>query len=67
MAHSCPDCGCLCHCGGDIDDIDFGDDTPEADECTHCQCDMCGQVGEYCECDPYDYTAEGDAGGKEER
>jgi hypothetical protein len=20
MAHSCPDCGLLCHCGSDIDD-----------------------------------------------
>lgn len=24
MAHTCPDCDCLCHCGGDIDDLDFG-------------------------------------------
>ena len=21
MAHECPECGCRCHCGGDIDDI----------------------------------------------
>ena len=21
MAHECPDCGCQCHCGGDIDDL----------------------------------------------
>lgn len=35
MAHSCPDCGCLCHCGGDIDDIDFGDDSEDAMNCTH--------------------------------
>lgn len=37
MAHSCPDCSQTCHCGGDIDDIDFGDDTPEAMRCTHCR------------------------------
>lgn len=24
MAHTCPDCNCLCHCKGDIDDIDLG-------------------------------------------
>lgn len=35
MAHSCPECGCLCHCGGDIDDIDWGEDCEEADKCTH--------------------------------
>ena len=32
MAHECPECGYLCHCGGDIDDISFG----ESDECTCC-------------------------------
>lgn len=33
MAHTCPECGMVCHCGGDIDDICFG----EADEfCSHC-------------------------------
>lgn len=25
MAHTCPECGQLCHCKGDIDDIDFGE------------------------------------------
>ena len=35
MAHTCPNCGMTCHCGGDIDDICFG----EADEfCSHCEC-----------------------------
>lgn len=24
MAHECPECGCTCHCHGDIDDICFG-------------------------------------------
>ncbi len=33
--HSCPVCDQACYCGGDIDDIDAGDD--EAYEnCTHC-------------------------------
>ena len=35
--HSCPDCGQACHCNGDIDDLDFGDDCPEADACQHYQ------------------------------
>ena len=25
MAHTCPECGMLCYCQGDIDDIDFGE------------------------------------------
>lgn len=35
MAHTCPDCGQLCHCRGDIDDIDFGEDCEEAMKCEH--------------------------------
>lgn len=35
MAHSCPVCGCTCHCGGDIDDICF-DSNEELDSCTCC-------------------------------
>lgn len=35
MAHSCPDCGSACYCGGDIDDCIF-DDTPEQNSCTCC-------------------------------
>lgn len=30
--HTCPDCGQACTCGGDIDDIDFG-------EAVDCECD----------------------------
>lgn len=30
--HECPDCGRLCTCGGDIDDIDWGEDVS-------CECD----------------------------
>ena len=33
MAHTCPDCGLICHCCGDIDDIDFGECF---DGCTCC-------------------------------
>lgn len=32
MAHTCPKCGYSCHCGGDIDDLNFG----ELFECNHC-------------------------------
>ena len=32
MAHTCPDCGSACYCGGDIDDIFFEDN----DRCNHC-------------------------------
>ncbi len=35
MAHTCPECGMLCHCGGDIDDLQWGDDSPEAMGCSH--------------------------------
>jgi len=34
MAHTCPDCGVTCHCGGDIDDLIF-DHGPEQGRCTH--------------------------------
>ena len=37
MAHPCPECGQRCHCNGDIDDIDFGEDSPGADACVHYQ------------------------------
>jgi hypothetical protein len=35
MAHSCPECGQVCYCGGDIDDCCF-DNTPEQNRCGHC-------------------------------
>lgn len=58
MAHSCPNCGMACHCGGDIDDIDFGADTPEAIACRHCDCPDCHKPKEMCDCDPPEYTDE---------
>ena len=33
--HTCPECGSACHCGGDIDDIDVGDEEAE-NGCTCC-------------------------------
>lgn len=35
MAHACPDCGLLCHCGGDIDDILWSEGSPESESCSH--------------------------------
>jgi hypothetical protein len=36
MAHDCPECGQLCHCGGDIDDCCLNDDD-SVNRCTHCE------------------------------
>ena len=36
MAHTCPDCGQYCTCGGDVDDIDWGDEGDGALNCSHC-------------------------------
>jgi len=38
MAHSCPECGSICHCGGDIDDCCF-EGTKEEARCQHCPLD----------------------------
>lgn len=46
MAHTCPDCGMLCYCGGDIDDCEL-DGTPEQDRCGHCPLE-----GRVCDDDP---------------
>lgn len=35
MAHECPECGHICHCGGDFDDCCWTG-TPEQMACTHC-------------------------------
>lgn len=35
MAHTCPYCGQICHCGGDIDDLVFDRET----YCSHCNDD----------------------------
>ena len=36
MAHSCPDCGSACYCGGDIDDILFEEGNVHEIGCMHC-------------------------------
>lgn len=33
--HSCPECGQACYCGGDIDDVDVGDEEA-VNSCIHC-------------------------------
>lgn len=38
MAHSCPECGSACYCGGDIDDL-FLEGTEEEAHCNHCDGD----------------------------
>ena len=58
MAHTCPDCGQLCHCGGDIDDIEWGEDSEESDNCSH-------YLSPYCT-DPNDYEEEWDDAGDRE-
>lgn len=38
MAHNCPECGCTCHCGGDMDDLLLSAER-YVDGCTHCEPD----------------------------
>lgn len=53
MAHTCPRCGQLCHCNGDIDDIDFG----ESNICTkdHDGCQLDDDDWEDDDYDDYDH------------
>lgn len=39
MAHTCPDCGCVCYCNGDIDDCVL-DDRAAENICTCCPLDI---------------------------
>lgn len=55
MAHTCPECGILCHCHGDIDDCQF-DSGPEQDRCDHCE----DERGEPCDDDQGELDAEAD-------
>ena len=53
MAHSCPECGQVCYCNGDIDDClnDFDEDV---EKCTHWrQCEREDYDDDY-EDDEYD-------------
>ena len=56
MAHECPECYQLCHCGGDIDDIDFGEDA----SCTHYERRECSGHREYCTHVPPCFGADAD-------
>lgn len=54
MAHTCPECGKYCTCGGDWDDIDFGENI-------NCECPCWMEDNEFDD-DPYedpDYDMEG--------
>lgn len=53
MAHSCPECDMVCHCGGDIDDIIL-DGTKKQEKCTHWK-----------ECQESEYDPEDDLYGEE--
>ena len=35
MAHECPDCGLICYCNGDIDDM-LLDNDEDVVMCSHC-------------------------------
>ena len=56
MAHSCPDCGQVCFCGGDIDDCtnDFEEDVLN---CTHCEDELDDEVLGDEEDDPQNHCA----------
>ncbi len=59
MAHDCPECYVQCHCGGDIDDINFG----ESLECRHYQRLECSGHQEYCsdpKCPCHDWPEDDD-------
>lgn len=47
MAHECPECWQTCHCGGDIEDMNWG----ERSDCTCCDCDKCKLNINYCICE----------------
>lgn len=36
MAHSCPDCGSVCYCNGDIDEILY-EGADDVETCTCCE------------------------------
>ena len=52
MAHECPDCGLICHCHGDIDDICLNDEAAIC-ECRHCECPECGLLKSDCRCEDW--------------
>jgi len=57
MAHTCPECGQMCYCGGDIDDClnDFDEDVINCQHWRECQ-----EIGsdDYDPDDDFDYQNE---------
>jgi hypothetical protein len=58
MAHNCPVCDCLCHCKGDIDDLNFGQEPRGG--CIHYKYPSCEQ--DWDDDDFYDYDDDADEG-----
>ncbi len=52
MAHSCPECDQVCHCGGDIDDCILDGDSSQMN-CTHYL--QCEKESDYDEDDFIDF------------
>jgi len=48
MAHECPECYSRCHCGGDIDDIEF----PLDGYCSHCENNEDDEYDDYLDIHP---------------
>jgi hypothetical protein len=46
MAHECPECGQVCYCGGDIDDV-LLDDEDAAEQCVHFEQPECDGYREF--------------------
>ncbi len=48
--HTCPECGQACTCRGDIDDVMWPDDSPEAIGCIHIDLEGCDREldDDYC-------------------
>jgi hypothetical protein len=51
MAHSCPECYQVCHCGGDIDDC-LLDEDDAVNRCNHCDGDETNDDDEWGCCYP---------------
>ena len=51
--HTCPDCGQACTCNGDIEDLMWDDNSPQAINCIHIDLEHCDEDD--------DWMTEGDA------
>ena len=59
MAHTCPYCDSLCHCKGDIDDIDLGREPSGG--CIHYKRESCDEFGDDDDDLPEDWGPDYDA------